>query len=95
MKLCVVLTHKVLALALKHFLCSFAPDVHQVEKDRSELEGVDVVVTDYQTLISGALAPLPPTAKILLLDTGLSPAEQRIGLLFFRGEGDSPNGCDP
>jgi len=86
-KVGIFLGHKILALALKKYLSSLASGIHEVIEDEDSSQGLDVIVTDYPTLVSGKLSSLSPEAKVLLLDTGLSMVKRRIALLFFKVRG--------
>lgn len=87
MKVGIFLGHKILALALKKYFGFLASGIHEVIEDGDSSQVLDVIVTDYPTLVSGKLPSFSPNAKVLLLDTGLSPVKRRIALLFFKVRG--------
>ena len=86
MRLGIKLNNILLCLAIKEFIKSFLPsEVSIVEfSQETSLEEVDLLILDYETLLS--IAPFPET-KVLLLDTGLSTSEKRTAFLLYNVNG--------
>ena len=95
MKVGIFLGHRILALALERYLIFLPSHLHEVGEGEKAPRGLDVIVTDYFTLLSGGLASRFPGAKILLLDTGLSIVKKRIALLLFRVRGILQSDASP
>jgi len=94
-KVGIFLGQRILALALERYLIFLTSHLHEVGEGEKAPRGLDVIVTDYFTLLSGGLASRFPGAKILLLDTGLSIVKKRIALLLFRVRGILQSDASP
>lgn len=89
MRLVISLSHLLLSISLKEFLCAVIPSGFEVIIDGYEQlpESVDIVVVDYPCLISQKPSSRFPGAKILLMDTRLSIEEKRLAVVFFNARG--------
>jgi len=83
---------RILRIALKEYLCALN---NELEGVTDEKKGVDIIVTDYSTLLSERFANRFPGASIVLLDTGLSAVKKRVALMFFMVRGIIPPNATP